>query len=93
MECKATVYGSEKTFRNYVTTNSKKISHLYLFKDHVADVIYFYCFFDDYLYIASSVTIHTDFSFYAKIYSKLATKLCLNFTANYHQEDSIIITK
>ena len=40
MECKATVYGSEKTFRNYVTTNSKKISHLYLFKDNVADVIY-----------------------------------------------------
>ena len=89
MELKTIIFNSELEFREYVIQNSKRISHIIVFEDFLDHTIFFYCFLEGSLIVATKEQSANNFSTYKKIYQQLATELELLINSNADQLDII----
>ena len=72
MKYKSIIFDSELKFREYLIQNFEQIYKLFVFEDSLDNVIYFYCFFNNYVMIAAKEKVKSNFCYYAKLYKELA---------------------
>ena len=89
MGLKTIIFNSELEFRNYVILNSKRISSIIVFEDLLDCTIFFYCFFQEGLIVATKEHSENNFSTYRKIYQQLKAELNLRNEPYLNQQNVI----
>lgn len=93
MELKTIIFNSELEFRKYVILNSKLISQIIVFEDAPDHTIFFYLFVQKGLIIATKEPSSKNFSYYRKIYERLANEFGFNIVPNHYQFGAIRMVK
>lgn len=76
------IFDSEIKFRKYLIKNSEDIISIILFEDKLDNTIFFYCFMNNNLILASKNSSINNFEYYLEIYMKLIVKLNLYIEYN-----------
>ena len=69
------ILNTELEFRNYIIKNINNILQIILFEDELDQIIFFYCFFQNDIIIATKEPACKNFSFYKKTYHLLNQEL------------------
>ena len=93
MKYKGIILSSELDFREYLIQNFENISKIFIFEDSLDNIIYFYCFFNNYIFIATKEKLEKTFFYYKNLYNQLAQEYKFKNITKSNQEKVLKLKK
>lgn len=75
MELKSKILSSELEFRKYIIQNRRDIKRIFICEDSLDNLIYFYCFANDNVFVATKEQSAKKMASFIKTYLKLSFEL------------------